>query len=167
VDYRATYSGGTLRLKTNRMPDLSDGEQVVVTIERQRSEASHRQQFAWIKDAWSNLPEHLAFEPWAATPETLRKHALCQTGFFEQAVVDCGDAKVAREVAKQILEARRKSDGYAHGIIRQGVAIVRWPQSQSYRAMGADRFRESKTAILEWIAAQIGVQPEDLTRAAA
>lgn len=162
MDYRARYSGGSLRLITNRLPDLRDGEEVVVSIERHRSDKTHRHQFAWIADAWANLPESMAFEPWAATPETLRKHALVQTGFYEQAVIDCGDDAVARDVARQIISARRKSEGYAHGVVRRGVAVVRWPESQSYKAMGAERFRESKNAILDWIASQLGVTSDEL-----
>lgn len=166
MDYRARWMNGTLRLLTNRPPDLDEGEAVVVSIDRVRSGKSHRHQFAWIKKAWETLPERLAFEPWAASPETLRKHALVQTGYFDQAVIDCGDSKVAREVAKQIIESRKKSEGYAHGIIRDGVAIVRWPQSQSHKAMGAERFQQSKEAVLNWIAAQLEVPPETLRGAA-
>ena len=149
---------------TNHLPELAEGEIVHVSIERARSGASHKHQFAWVKDAWLNLPETVAFEPWAATPETLRKHALCQTGYFVQSVIDCGDDKIARAVASQIVEARRKSEGYAHSVIRQGVAVIRWPESQSLRAMGRDRFQQSKTAIMDWIAAQIGCAPEELAR---
>ena len=164
MEYRARYINGHLRLMTNRPPDLDEGEVVFVSIERARSEASHRHQFAWLRDAWATLPESVAFEPWAATPETLRKHALCQTGYFVQSVIDCGDDKVAKTVAAQLRAARYKSEGYAHAVVRDGVAVIRWPESQSLKAMGRDRFQASKTAILEWIAAQIGVAPEELTR---
>ena len=165
--YKARYAGGMLRLMTNDLPDIRDGEIVAVEIERDRSIKSHRHQFAWVKDAWDNLPESVMFEPWAATPETLRKHALVKTGYFEQVVIDCGSDKMAREVAAAIATSRKKSEGYAHAVVRNGVAIVRWPQSQSRKAMGGDSFKASKTAILEWIADLIGVTPGELIGVAA
>ena len=167
MHYRARYLSGHLRLQTNQLPDLAEGELVMVTIERGRSEASHKHQFAWVKDAWLNLPEADAFQPWAASPETLRKHALCQTGFFKQAVIDCGDDKIARAVAKEMLEARQASEGYAHAVVRDGVAVVRWPESQKRKIMGGERFQQSKTAIMDWIAGRIGCAPEELQRGAA
>jgi len=51
MDYRARWEGGALRLITNQPPDLAEGETVLVTIERGRSAASHKHQFAWINDA--------------------------------------------------------------------------------------------------------------------
>lgn len=156
-----------LRLITNRLPELAPGESVLVTIERGRSESSHKHQFAWIKEAWANLPESVMFEEWAATPETLRKRALIDCGYFEQIIVDCGDTKAARAVAAEIGKARRAAHGYAHAVVRGPVAVVRWPESQSVRSMGSERFQQSKTAIMEWIAAKLGVSLEDLRRSAA
>ncbi|MEL8055955.1 MAG: hypothetical protein AAGK66_07365 [Pseudomonadota bacterium] len=166
MQYRAQYSGGSLRIMANHLPAIGEGEMVSVTIEQVRSDNTHRHQFAWLADAWSNPPETVAFEPWAATKETLRKHALCQTGFYEQAIIECGDPKLARTVAQEIMNARKRSEGYAHAIVRGGVAVIRWPESQSYKAMGKERFQRSKEAILNWIADQIGVDPEDLRRVA-
>lgn len=166
--YRArVLPHGDLRIIANNRPDLPEGEIVFVTIEHGRSEASHRHQFAWIKDAWSTLPESLMFEDWAATPETMRKRALIECGFYEQVIVDCGEDKTARDVAKEIGKARRAAHGYAVAAVRGSVAVIRWPESQTYRAMGSKRFQESKTAILDWIAGKLGVSPDELRRAAA
>ncbi|OOY15103.1 hypothetical protein [Thioclava sp. DLFJ4-1] len=164
MQYRARYFAGTLRLETNTLPQLAEGEPVTVEIERGRSDATHRHQFAWVNDAWATLPETVAWEPWAQTPEMLRKHALIMTGFYQQEVIDCGDGKVAKDVATKLKAAHSKGHGYALAIVRDGVAVVRYPESQSRKAMGAKRFQESKTAILEWIAAQIGVEPRQLMR---
>ena len=47
--------------------------------------------------------------------------------------------------------------------VPHGRVLTIWtPESQSVRAMGGERFKASKTAILEWVAAQIGVTPETL-----
>lgn len=166
MEYRARYSDGTLRLMTNDAPDITPGEVVHVTIERGRSMASHRHQFAWVKDAWLNLPESLRDAPWAETAETLRKHALIATGFHQMQVIDCGANATARRVRDATLPVATLAHGYALAQVRGSILTIWTPESQSMRAMGAERFKASKTAIIEWIAAQIGVEPETLARAA-
>lgn len=166
--YRARVVGpGTIRITANNMPDLTEGEIVFVSIDRIRSEASHKHQFAWIKDAWMNLPESVASQPWAETPETLRKHALIATGYHRLYTVDCGSGAAAMRVRAELIRAETKAEGYAIGQVQGPVVRVWTPESQSYRAMGRTRFHESKDAILGWIAAKVGVAPEDLMRSAA
>lgn len=165
-EYRARWINGSLRLMTNAPPGLDEGETVFVTIERGRSMNSHRHQFAWVKDAWLNLPEHLQGRPWAETPETLRKHALVATGFHQVYTLDCGANATAHRVKAALVAAEAGKHGYAIGQVRGPVVTVWTPQSQSLRAMGAERFQASKTAILDWIAAQIGVAPSKLMEAA-
>ena len=162
MDYRARYAEGTLRLMTNAPPDIPDGETVTVSIERQRSGKSHRHQFAFVKEAWMNLPEHLSDMPWAETAEHLRKHALIATGFHQTYTLDCGSEASARRVKAALVSAEAHAHGYALGRVRGPVVQIWTPESQSYRAMGGDRFKASKAAILDWIAAQIGVTPDDL-----
>ena len=164
MDYRARYIDGSLRLMTNAPPDLDQGEVVMVSIERGRSMTSHRHQFAWVKDAWQNLPEALMDRPWAETPETLRKHALIATGYHQSYTLDCGAEATARRVKAALVAAEAKTNGYALGRVRGPVVTVWTPESQSVRAMGCKRFQESKTAIMDWIAAQIGVTPEELVK---
>ena len=166
MDYRARYMNGHLRLMTNQAPDLDEGEIVFVTLERARSPQNHKHQFAWIKDAWASLPEAVASQPWAETPETLRKHALIATGYSQAYTLDCGANATAQRVKAALIGAEAKAHGYAIGQVRGPVVRVWTPESQSVRAMGGDRFKESKAAILDWIAGQIGVTPEELTRAA-
>lgn len=167
MQYRARYNAGGLRLATNRLPDLDEGEIVFVEIERARSDASHKHQFAWVKDAWLTLPETAQAQPWAETPETLRKHALIATGFHQVTVLDCGAKAPALRVKAALVAAEAKAHGYALGQVQGPVVRVWTPESQSMRAMGAKRFQESKDAVLNWIAAQIGVAPEMLLRASA
>ena len=162
MDYRATYSQGTLRLQTNSLPDIPDGEIVSVTIERGRSGQSHRHQFAWVHDAWLTLPEAVRDMPWAETAETMRKHALIATGFHQTYTLDCGGEAPARRVKAALVAAEAGKHGYALGRVRGPVVTIWTPESQSYRAMGGDRFKASKTAIMDWIAAQLGVTTKEL-----
>lgn len=163
MDYRARYMDGTLRLMTNSPPDLDPGETVLVTIERGRSMNSHRHQFAWVKDAWANIPESLQGMPWAETPETLRKHALIATGYHQIYTIDCGGNAPAARVKAALVSAETGKYGYAIGQISGPVVTIWTPRSQSVRAMGGKVFQESKTAILDWIADKIGVDPKQLT----
>ncbi len=164
MDYRARYQNGVLRLLTNTPPDLDDNEVVLVSIERGRSLSTHRHQFAWLKDAWANLPEQVAAMPWAETPETLRKHALIATGFHQTYTLDCGAMATARRVKAALVSAEAGKHGYAIGRVIGPVVTIWTPESQSMRAMGAKRFQESKSAILDWIAHQIGTTADELQR---
>jgi len=163
---RARHYGGMLHLIGNNRPALDEGEVVLVEIDRARSDASHRHQFAWVREAWLNLPEGMAGEPWAETPETLRKHALIATGYCATVIIDCGNTTAARRVRDALVAAEARAAGYALGHVRGPVVTIWTPESQSFRAMGAKRFQESKEAILQWIAQKIGVSPEQLRQAA-
>ena len=144
---------------------MEPGDVVIVEIDHPRSQNSHRHQFAEINEAWRHLPESLQEAPWAASPETLRKHALIATGFADTYSIDCGAKATAERVRMALASAEAGKHGYAIAKVRGPLVIVWTPQSQSMRAMGGKRFQESKQAVLNWIAAQIGVEAEELRRA--
>lgn len=144
---------------------MDPGDVVIVEIDHPRSQNSHRHQFAEINEAWRHLPESLQEAPWAASPETLRKHALIATGFADTYSIDCGAKATAERVRMALASAEAGKHGYAIAKVRGPLVIVWTPQSQSMRAMGGKRFQESKQAVLNWIAAQIGVDAEELRRA--
>ena len=159
---RARHENGTLRLLGNRLPDLGDGEIVAVQIERGRSDASHRHQFAWLHDAWLTLPEHHRGQPWAETPETMRKHALIAKGFNVSVVMDCGSNAAALRLKVQVLPAFVGAHGYAVAQVRGPMLTVWAAESQSLRAMGKERFQSSKTALMDWVAEKLGVPVGEL-----
>lgn len=144
---------------------MEPGDVVIVEIDHPRSQNSHRHQFAEINEAWRHLPESLQEAPWAASPETLRKHALIATGFADTYSIDCGAKATAERVRMALASAEAGKHGYAIAKVRGPLVVVWTPQSQSMRAMGGKRFQESKEAVLAWIAAQIGVETEELRRA--
>lgn len=166
MDYRARHNNGTLRILANELPELADGEIVGITIDRGRSGSSHRHQFAWLKEAWLTLPEALRDAPWAETEETMRKHALIATGYHQTTVLDCGANATAQRVKRALVAAEAKAHGYALAQVRGPVVTVWTPESQSVRAMGGKRFQESKSAVMDWVAAQIGVPVAALIGAA-
>lgn len=144
---------------------MEPGDVVIVEIDHPRSQNSHRHQFAEINEAWRHLPESLQEAPWAASPETLRKHALIATGYADTYSIDCGAKATAERVRMALASAEAGKHGYAIAKVRGPLVVVWTPQSQSMRAMGGKRFQDSKQAVLNWIAAQIGVDAEELQRA--
>lgn len=144
---------------------VEDGGIVFVEVEHGRSASSHKHQFAWIKDAWASLPERLTDAPYAATPETLRKHALIATGYHDVITVDCGTKAAAERVAPALRQAEARACGYAIAKISGPIVRVWTPESQAVRAMGNERFQASKRDILNWIAGLLDVTPESLCAA--
>lgn len=167
--FRARWDGSTLTptgyygLATAREA-MQPGDVVIVDVDHPRSAATHKHQFAEIAEAWRHLPESVQMNEWAASPKTLRKHALIVTGYRNTYQIDCGANATAERVKKALKDAEAGKHGYAIAQARGPVVIVWTPESQSMRAMGGKRFQESKTAVLNWIAQQIGVTPEQLER---
>ncbi len=132
------------------------GETYVLEEFNHRSTVSHNHQFAWLHDAWANLPESLAgLYP---TAEHLRKRALIDCGFYDETIIDCGSDEAALNVCTHL----KRKDDFALVFVSGPYVIERVAKSQSKRAMGAKLFQESKQAILDHIAALIGVAPETL-----
>ena len=127
----------------------------------ERSQATHDHQFAVINEAWKNLPERLAVD--FPSAKHLRKRALIETGFYDETILDVGTHDAAIAVATTL----RAKDSFAWIVVRGCIVVMREAKSQSQAAMGKDDFQRSKTAILEWVSALIGVEPEVLAKARA
>lgn len=152
------WDGEALAPKAPRLADkhLVVGENYRVTIEQERSAASHNHQFAAINEAWGNLPEDLALE--FPTPDHLRKYALIKCGYCDRRSVVCASKAEALRVAAFI----KPMDQFAVVAVEGAVVTVYTAQSQSRRAMGGKVFNESKQAVLDVISAMIGVKPAEL-----
>lgn len=157
-----TWDGEALQIKPSfqRRADqvLTIGETYLMAPHEERSDATHRHQFAWVREAWLNLPETLADE--YGSPEHLRKRALIVAGFYTETILDVGSHAAALRVA----QFARGEDEYAVAVVRGGTVIIRKAKSQSRRSMQKDEFQASKAAILEVIAEMIGVTPETLSK---
>ena len=146
-----------------RMADDQHGVGEVVNLApvEDRSAASHRHYFAAIREAWMNLPEHLADR--YPTPESLRHAALNRAGYCDV------ETFVASSRAEALRLAAFLRSGVRDGVevVVNGAAITRLtPHSQSMRAMGKERFTASKEAVLNTIAQLIGVTTAALHEAA-
>lgn len=134
------------------------GEIYNLVEESQRSSVTHKHFFACVNEAWRNVPEHLNDQ--FPTAEHLRKFALIKTGFADsQQFVASSKAEALR-----IAAFLRPVDEYAIIVVRDAVVTRYTAQSQSKRAMGKQRFAESKDLVLNFCAELIGVSPDQLTR---
>jgi hypothetical protein len=137
---------------------FEDGKTYLLTPVEHRSGKSHDHEFAWLAEAFKSLPEGLAEQ--IPTVEHLRKRALIATGFYTETMVDAGTNAAALRVAAFM----RAKDDFAHVVVRGCYAVERIAKSQSRRAMDKTEFQASKTAILEYVAGLIGVEPETLSK---
>lgn len=138
--------------------EFAIGERRLLDTAEERSEVSHRHEFAWLKEAWLQLPESLADQ--YPSPKHLRKRALIQGGFFDEQIVDAGSNAAALRVAA----AFRSREEFSLVIVRGAFVVIRTAKSQSRLAMKAAEFQASKTAVLEIVSDLIGVEPSQLQR---
>ncbi len=133
------------------------GERYLIDPIEERSERSHRHYFCCVKESWLNLGDDQAMQ--FPTPEALRKHALIMTGHREERKLVASSPAEARKIAAFI-----KAPGDDYLIVSvNGNIVIEWrAKSQSYRAMGGPTFQKSKTDVLEFLSALIGVTPKDL-----
>lgn len=132
------------------------GKTYALVEHEERSIASHRHYFAALTEAFAQLPER-----WASvlpTMEHLRKYALIKAGFFDAETHVC-KSKAEAERAAALL---RRIDDFSIVEVN-GKTVARYTaKSQSTRAMGNKRFQESKSKVLEVVAAMAGVTVDEL-----
>jgi hypothetical protein len=112
-------------------------------------------------EAWVNLPEHEAER--FQTSEHLRKWSLIKCGYADQRQIVCASKAEALRFRAFIVPM----DDYAIVTANESVVTVFTAKSQSMKAMGRREFHESKQKVLDYVAALIGVKPEDLQKAEA
>lgn len=138
------------------------GETYTLVEHQERSDISHRHYFASVKKAWDNLPEIYADQPWAQSPEHLRKFCLIRAGYSDSHTLVCSSKAEAQRVARFM----RPIDEYAVVTVQEATVTRFTAQSQSYRAMGKDEFQRSKELVLDQLAHLIGVDRQQLSKEA-
>lgn len=131
---------------------IPDGR-YLLEAHHERSYQRHKAYFASLHDAWSSLSTDQF-----PTPEHLRKFALIKTGFHDQRVMVCDTPSIADRVAAFVAPF----DTYAIVTVEGRVVTVFTAESQSYKAMGRDKFNDSMDAVLDYCAGLIGVTKEEL-----
>lgn len=143
-------------------PKLADKQFVVGEVYRfevleERSAASHRFYFVSIAEAHKNLSEELTLQH--PTPEHLRKWALIKAGYRDERSVVCSSKAEALRMAAFI----QPMDEYAVILCKGSAVTVYTAKSQSMKAQGKKDFEASKNAVLDIVAALIGVDRDTLT----
>lgn len=146
-------------------PKLADetfvvGQMYWLEEEQRRSIASERHQFAWLNEAWKQLPESIA--DLYPSPTHLRKRALIEAGFYHEEIIDAGTAAAALRVAPSF----RKLDDFSLVVVRGPLIVRRTAKSQRRHFMDAKEFQDSKSKVMEIVAGLIGVSPDELQREA-
>jgi len=136
------------------------GERYMVETRQERSVAAHNHEFAWLHEAWLQLPEKIA--DLYPTAEHLRKRALVEAGYYTEDIIDAGTNAAALRVA-----AFARKDDFALVIVRGPLVVVRVAKSQSRRHMDRETFQASKSAIMEIVAGLIGTSADELKEQAA
>lgn len=142
---------------------LKNDERVVLDIIRTRSGRSHRHAFAELDAAWATLPESLQSAPWAANPETLRKHLLITCGYSNSRVVTTASPVEARHIASVLTQLATEAHGYCICDVRGETIVLYTPISMNYRSMDREQFQAVKNALLDAAADLLGVTAESLS----
>lgn len=136
------------------------GQVYKMTEVQERSAASHNHFFASVHEAWLNLDEHDAER--FPNEESLRKFALIKAGYADSNQIVASSKAEAQRLAAFI----RPIDEYALVSVVGPVVTIYRAQSQSMRAMGKQRFNESKQAVLDVLAGMVGVKSQQLAHEA-
>lgn len=142
--------------------EYSHGQVITLAEQAERSDATHNHEFAWLAEAYRNLPEDIAAD--YPNVETLRKRALIATGWCHIRDYACSSRAEAQRWAAHL---RAEADPYAVVIPRDDVVRVCTAKSQAKNRMKAGDFQKSKTDILNYVAGLIGVEPAKLAEARA
>lgn len=156
------WDGDVMRPRSPREADRRYvvGEIYRMEVREERSMSSHGHQFAWLTEAWKQLPEKMA--DLYPSPEHLRKRALIEAGYYREEIIDAGSNAGALRVAAYV----RGREEFALVIVRGAVVVIRQAKSQSYRSMDRKEFAASKQAVMEIVAGLIGVPVDELKQEA-
>ncbi len=135
------------------------GQRYRMVEENEISSASHRHEFAWLREAWNSLPDHMLDQ--YPSSEHLRKYGLIAKGHCTMTQHPCVSVAEAERLEATI---RRYVDKYAIVRRRGPVVTVFEAVSQSKRAMGAPQFQQSKSDLMDFVADLLGVSVDTLAK---
>ena len=122
----------------------------------ERSQKNHNHEFAVIKDLYETLPESVNDEPFAASPDALRKHALIVRGYSYIHMTPYQSKEQAQRLSPKEKRIYLESYGYVISTARQTddegfIVFYKVPHSQSLKKMGKSAFQKSKEDVLDCI----------------
>jgi hypothetical protein len=108
------------------------------------SDPMRRYFFATLRDVHDNMPEH--WRELCPSTEHLRKYALCRVGWCDVRAINCGNARVASDVAA----AAKSLDRFAVVDIRDSTVTIYTARSMSRRSAPKKVFRELVNKVWDW-----------------
>jgi hypothetical protein len=133
------------------------GQRYRMVEENERSDPSHRHEFAWLREAWNSLPDALLDQ--YPSSEHLRKYGLIAKGHCTMTQHPCVSVAEAERLEATI---RQYVDTYAIIRRRGNVVTVYEAVSQSKRAMGGPQFQQSKSDLMQFVGDLLGVDTATL-----
>jgi hypothetical protein len=122
-----------------------------------RSDKSHKHEFAELREAFRNLPEH-----WARlfrTEDELRKYALCKAGFVDvKKTIVCPSKAFAADLYRQL------AGDFDYAVIDGNAVILMKAESQKRHRTVRKRFQEQKSGVLAVLEDMLGLEPGALSR---
>lgn len=141
--------------------EFARGEVLRLTHNAERSSKSHARYFARVHEAWASLPPILAEQ--YPSDDHFRRFCLIKAGYCTTQHMPCGTHEAALKFAAFV----RPLDSYALVQVQGSVVYVFRAESQSYKAMGKQRFQESAAAVEGVIEDILQVSKRELSAAGA
>jgi hypothetical protein len=136
------------------------GEEYALTLLEARSRASHNHFWASLQNGFDNLPDNIAAR--FPSVEHMRAFLLIECGWCDEVEFDLASESEAKKLAART----RTESPYARIHRHNRTLIVRYPKSQSAKAMGKADFEASKKATLDLLEGMIGVPLGSLSQEA-
>ncbi len=147
-------------MRGTKTADLVVGETYSIEVIEERSAASHKQFFAAVNDAWSNLTDEARVR--YPSPSHLRKWGLIKAGYCKETVfvLDSDQRAVANAAFLRGIDDA--------AIVIQKGNVVKMYIAKSQRmgrgGMRKDEFQASKRDVLDILSGVIGVSRKALER---
>ena len=134
-------------------------EKIGIVLNRLRIFNRNRPEYSWIQAAWSNLPEIYEYEPWAASPDSLRKYAMIECGYADVETFYCTSEPAALDQAKRLLEQSTE-----YRLIETEGSVVRFYKAQEDYAdtKSPEDRRMQEDRVFNYVASLMGTTPKQL-----
>jgi hypothetical protein len=130
----------------------------------ERSRETHDHLFTTIRGYWRNWPEKYPRE--LPSEDTLRKHALIQTGHYIQSLMAHDSIDSATAYIRDFIRYIDYCEGSIVSTESGTATVMRIAKTLKKSVMGAAEFQKAKTDILDFCQSVTGIAPEQMEREA-
>lgn len=151
-------AGAFVPLSPSSIQDsFTDGEIYYVKVDKKRYMPRHDWFMTLIRESWETLPDDLREK--FQSPDILRKRLLISAGYADIRSIVCStDAEAIRLTAF----IGKSLDSYTILSRVGNILVLATAKSQAIDKMDADTFRQSCDDVINYLAALLGAEKEDL-----